>query len=77
MTVIVRENFATQANAETLGEVRRIAEAEGRQIQALVDEALSDWLENRHKRRRPRAYVMEAYQRSLEPYGELYKKLAQ
>ena len=75
MTVIVREKFATQVNAETLAEVRRIAEAEGRQIQALVDEALSDWLENRRKSR-PRAHVMEAYQASLEPYRGLYQKLA-
>ena len=75
MTAIVREKFATQINVETLAEVRRIAEAEGRQLQSLMDEALSDLLEKR-RQSRPRAHVMTAYQRSHDPYGELYKKLA-
>ena len=75
MTAIVREKFATQINVETLAEVRRLAEAEGRQLQSLMDEALSDLLEKR-RQSRPRTHVMTAYQRSHDPYGELYKKLA-
>ena len=75
MTTIVREKFATQINAETLAEVRRIAEAEGRQLQSLMDEALGDLLEKR-RQSRPRAHVMAAYARSHDRYGELYKKLA-
>jgi Flp pilus assembly protein TadB len=75
MTAVVREKFATQINAETLAEVRRIAETEGRQLQSLMDEALGDLLEKR-RQSRPRAHVMSAYQRSHDPYGELYKKLA-
>lgn len=71
-----RENFATQVNAKTLAAVRRLAEKEGRQLQALVDEALADLLEKR-RTGRPRTHVMDAYQRSHERYGELYKKLAQ
>jgi hypothetical protein len=71
-----REKFATQVNAKTLAAVRRLAEKEGRQLQALVDEALTDLLDKR-KLGRPRAHVMEAYQRSHARYGELYKKLAQ
>jgi len=35
-----REKFATQVNAKTLAAVRRLAEKEGRQLQALVEEAL-------------------------------------
>jgi hypothetical protein len=73
---ITREKFATQVNAKTLAAVRRLAEKEGRQLQALIDEALTDLLEKR-KLGRPRAHVMAAYQRSHAPYGELYKKLAQ
>lgn len=52
----VREKFATQVNSETLAEVRAIAQSEGRQIQALVDEALADLVEKR-KNTRPRAHV--------------------
>ncbi|MGI8840889.1 MAG: hypothetical protein ACR2F8_08955 [Caulobacteraceae bacterium] len=70
-----REKFATQANAEMLAEVRGLAEAEGRQFQSLMDEALADLIEKR-KQSRPRAHVMAAYGRSHETYGELYKKLA-
>ena len=73
---IIREKFATQVNAKTLAAVRRLAEKEGRQLQALIDEALTDLLEKR-KLGRPRAHVMEAYQRSHARYADLYKKLAQ
>jgi len=71
-----REKFATQVNAKTLAALRRLAEKEGRQLQALVDEALADLLEKR-RTARPRTHVMDAYQQSHARYGELYKKLAQ
>ena len=72
----VREKFATQVNPEILEALRSLAAREGRQIQALVDEALADLLEKR-KNGRPRAHVMSAYNSSHEKYGELYKKLAE
>ncbi len=71
----VREKFATQVNSEILTAVRTIAQAEGRQIQSLIDEALADFIEKR-KNGRPRAHVMAAYEASHEKYAELYKKLA-
>jgi hypothetical protein len=71
-----REKFATQVNTKTLAAVRRLAEKEGRQIQALIEEALTDLLEKR-RLGKPRSHVMDAYQRSQDRYGELYKKLAQ
>ena len=71
-----REEFATQVNSEILSTVRAIAENEGRQIQALVDEALADLIEKR-KNIRPRAHVMAAYVASHDKYGKLYKKLAE
>jgi mRNA-degrading endonuclease RelE of RelBE toxin-antitoxin system len=73
---VSREKFATQVNAKTLAALRRLAEKEGRQLQALVDEALADLLEKR-RTGRPRTHVMDAYQRSHARFGELYKKLAQ
>ena len=70
-----REKFATQVNLEILTAVRALAQNEGRQLQALVDEALADLIEKR-KNTRPRAHVMAAYLASHEKYGELYQKLA-
>ena len=72
----VREKFATQVNSEILAEVRNLAQSEGRQLQALVDEAFADLIEKR-KQTRPRAHVMAAYQASHERFGSLYKKLAE
>ncbi|WP_299444611.1 hypothetical protein [uncultured Rhodospira sp.] len=71
-----RETFATQVNADLLASVRSLAKAEGRHIQALVDEALADLIEKR-KQARPRRHVMDAYDASHEPFAALYKKLAQ
>jgi hypothetical protein len=74
--VQTREKFATQVNSEILAAVRSLSISEGRQIQALVDEALADLLEKR-KKAQPRPHVMGAYLASHEKYGPLYKKLAE
>ena len=71
-----REKFATQVNAEILASIRAIAAKEGRQLQALMDEALADLIEKR-KQASPRPHVMAAYLSSHDKYGELYKKLAE
>lgn len=71
-----REKFATQVDTKILASVRKLAKTEGRQLQALVDEALADLIEKR-KYGRPRDHVMAAYQASHEKYADLYKKLAQ
>jgi hypothetical protein len=54
-----REKFATQVNSEMLAAVRSLSIAEGRQLQALVEEAFADLLEKR-KRSKPRAHVERA-----------------
>jgi hypothetical protein len=71
----LREKFATQVNSEILSTVRALAEAEGRQLQALVDEALADLID-KYKNAKPRPHVMGAYMASHERYSGLYKKLA-
>lgn len=76
MSAQMREKFATQVNSEVLSTVRQMAQAEGRQLQSLIDEALIDLIEKR-KADKPRAHVMAAYQGSLEKFGSLYKKLAE
>src|SRR5260370_273060 len=55
-----REKFATQVNSKILLAVRALAEEEGRQLQALVDEALADLIE-KHKNAKPRSHVMGLY----------------
>ncbi len=76
MTIHTREKFATQVNPEILAAVRALAQSEGRQLQALVDEALADLIEKR-RRARPRPHVMDAYLASHENFAPLYKKLAE
>jgi hypothetical protein len=71
----LREKFATQVNSEILSTVRALAEEEGRQLQALVDEALADLID-KYKNAKPRPHVMGAYMASHERYSGLYKKLA-
>ncbi len=75
MAMSSREKFATQVNSEILATVRDLAQSEGRQIQALVDEALADLIEKR-RQGRPRSSVMAAYMSSHEPFATLYQKLA-
>ena len=71
----VFQKFATQADPKVLDEVRAIATQEGKQLQAVIDEALRDFIEKR-KRGRPRPEVLTAFGESLAEYGELYKELA-
>lgn len=76
MAAQTREKFATQVRSEILADVRNLAQSEGRQLQSLIDEALSDLLEKR-KLNKPRPGVMAAYQSSHDQYAGLYKKLAE
>lgn len=70
-----RQKFAT-LDADLIAAVRRIAREEGRQVQALIDEALADLVEKR-RMGKPRKHVMAAYQASHGRSGKLYKKLAE
>lgn len=76
MTTKQRQKFATQVDANLLKAVRTLANEEGRQVQALVDEALTDLVEKR-RLGKPRKHVMAAYQSSFGRFGKLYKKLAE
>lgn len=71
-----RKKLATQVDSEILAAVHDLAQSEGRELQSLVDEALADLIEKRH-RARPRPDVMAAYQSSHARFSSLYKKLAE
>jgi len=70
-----RVKFATQADPEVLASLRTMAASEGRQIQALVDEALREYIE-RKQGEKPRRHVLQAFQNSVARYDSLYKELA-
>jgi hypothetical protein len=76
MSTATREKFATQVDSEILSTVRDLARTEGRQLQALVDEALADLIEKR-RQGAPRAHVTAAYLASHDRFAPLYKKLAE
>ena len=71
-----RAKFATQVDPRVLETIRELARQEGRQLQALVDEALVDLIEKR-RQVRPRPSVMALYQSGHETFAPLYRKLAE
>lgn len=70
-----RVKFATQIDGTLLDEVRTLAKEEGRQIQAITEEALENLLEDR-RQGKVRSQVMRAYRTSHARFGPLYEKLA-
>lgn len=72
-----REKFSTQVRSDTLEALREVARSEGRQLQALVEEALSDVVEKHRRGAGVRPHVMAAYRSSHVPLGALYRKLAE
>lgn len=75
MAAPAREKFSSQAAPEVLAQMRQLAETQGRQFQALLDEAMRDYLE-RQQGRQPRSRVMAAFADSLEEFDALYRELA-
>jgi len=70
-----RQKFATQMDTELLRQLRAYARSEGRQIQSILEEAVTKFLkEQQGYRMRPD--VAAAYKESLDRYSELYKALA-
>jgi hypothetical protein len=72
----MRKKFTSRVDAKTFNALRRLAEKDGRQLQSLINEALTDLLQ-KYRPATSRMQVMAAYQRSHARYSELYKKLAQ
>ena len=71
-----REKFAIQVDSALLDSFRKLAKSEGRQIQAVVEDALRAHLDA--KNGAPgREHVMAAYLESTERFSGLCKKLAQ
>jgi hypothetical protein len=71
-----REKFAPQADPEILAYLRGAAAAQGRQLQAVIEDAMSEYLA-RLAGNRPRPQVMEALAESVAEFDSLYERLAQ
>jgi predicted transcriptional regulator len=67
--------FSSQADPEVLEELQGIATREGRQFQAVLGEAMREYLAQK-RQQGPRRNVMEAFQESLKERDELYRALA-
>jgi hypothetical protein len=67
--------FSSQAEPEVLDGLQEIAAREGRQLQAVLGDAMREYLA-RQRQQAPRRNVLEAFQESLEERDELYRSLA-
>ena len=72
---ITRVKFASQTDPRLLEELKAIAKAEGRQLQALMEEAFRDYVEKR-RGGQMRPAVKAALDRTLRERDWLYKQLA-
>ena len=74
--VVSREKFSSQASPELLAAMREIAQQEGRHFQAVLEDAMSSYIEARVQQK-VRPEVMANYRASLERNRKLYELLAQ
>jgi len=75
MAKVAREKFSSQASPDVLTALRQIAELQGRQFQAVLDEALRDYID-RQQKTRPCRHVMASFASSLDEFDHLYRELA-
>jgi hypothetical protein len=67
--------YSSQADPDVLKALQAIADQEGRQLQAVIGDAMREYLARRQQQA-PRRNVLEAFQKSLKERDELYRKLA-
>jgi hypothetical protein len=67
--------FSSQADPEVLAGLQEIATREGRQFQAVLGDAMREYLAQK-RRQAPRRNVLEAFQESLKERDDLYRSLA-
>ena len=71
-----REKFSSQASPELLEGMREIARREGRHFQAVLEDAMSNYIESKVQEK-VRPEVMAHYRSSVERHRRLYELLAQ
>lgn len=73
---VARKKFSSQASPELLEGMREIARKEGRQFQAVLEEAMRHYIEGKGSGS-IRPEVMEHFRGSVERNERLYELLAQ
>ena len=73
--MVTLQKFSSQARPELLEDVRAIAAEEGRQFQAVLDEALAEWVA-RKRGDAPRPEVLGHLKASIARHRKLYEQLA-
>ena len=74
--MVVREKFSSQATPELLMKMRTFAQIEGRHFQAVLEDAMWEYLDNK-ARTKVRPEVMAHYRASVEKNRRLAELLAQ
>lgn len=72
----MKQKFSSQLDADLLTEVRAISEEEGRQFQAVLQEALTEWV-GRKRGLKPRTEVLIHLKDSIARNREAYRRLAE
>ena len=73
--VATREKFSSQASPDLLAALRQVARDEGRHFQAVLEDAMQEFLDNK-ARGKVRPEVMAHYRASVERNRRLYELLA-
>ncbi|MDE0071903.1 MAG: hypothetical protein OXI52_11375 [Caldilineaceae bacterium] len=73
---IQKVKFSSQASPEALTAMREIASREGRQFQAVLQEAMEEYIVNRN-RKTPRPEVLAHFRASVGRNRRLYEMLAE
>ena len=69
------DKFSYKVSPEVLAALHQLAASQGRQPQAILEDALREYLE-RQQRDRPRQHVLSAFASSMDEFDDLYKDLA-
>ena len=75
MSPLTHDKLSFNVPPELLGALNQLATSQGRQLQAILDDALREYLE-RQQRDQPRQHVMSEFSSSLNEFDDLYKDLA-
>ncbi len=67
--------FPSETAPEVMAALTRIAQTQGRQVQAVIDDALRDYID-RQQKDLPRRHVMAAFSSSMDEFDDLYRELA-
>ena len=72
---VKRVKFASQMEPDLYEDLKSVAQEDGRQIQAVLEDAVRVYIENR-KRPMARRHVLDALEVSMIEHDALYKELA-